>query len=122
MARDHYLEPVVHPTHFLYDDPNPALAAILVSSQMDAIVSDYTAKVAATYIQRIGPRTDSGDLAAGVQANVFIGGYKNDRIVGEVSSTAEHAAADELGRHEFNPYEGSHDLRDSLYSVLPQRI
>lgn len=119
---DHYLEPVVHATHFLYNDPNPALSKILVSAKMDAIVSDYTSKVATAYVQRVEPRSKSHNLIENVSASVFIGGFKNDRFVGEVVSGATYAAADEFGRDAYNPYEGSHDLRDSLYSILPQKI
>lgn len=118
---EHYLEPTHHDEHFLYF-PNRALVQIMTSARMDAVVTDYTAKVAATYLQRIAPRSNSGGLAEGVSASTFIGGHRKDRVVGEVVSGAVYAAADELGRHEFNPYEGSHDLRDSLYSILPTRI
>lgn len=125
MANDHYLEPTSatgNNAHFLYNVPNQALSAILVGGAVENLVNDYTAKVAATYIQRVSGRTKSGELLAGVGISVHIGGHRNDRWVGEVYSSAEYALADEMGRHESNPYVGSHDLRDSLYSILPQRI
>jgi hypothetical protein len=127
---DHFLEPTAatgNNDHFLFNDPNPALAAVLVGDRMEAIVADYTSKVAAVYISRISTRPRKGDkhpglMAENVRAVTFVGGHKNDRVVGEVSSNVEYAAADELGRHQYNPYAGSHDLRDSLYSVLPTEI
>jgi hypothetical protein len=119
---EHYLEPVVHATHFLYDKPNKALRQILCSAKMDAIVTEYATKVAAAYVQRVGPRSKSGDLAAHVSVHTYIGGYDKGRVVGEVVSSSGHALVDEFGRDAFNPYEGSHDLRDSLYSILPQKI
>lgn len=120
---DHYLEDIK-----LYGPPNPALSEILKSARLRTIVAEKTAQVAAVYVNRITPRSKSGRLRDGVQADVLIGGFSKDRWVGEVRSTAEYAATDEFGRKNPAPgqrgsvYEGSHDLRDSLYSVLKHRI
>lgn len=106
----------------LYPDPNPALAQVLTGPGMKAVVVDYTAKVTSVFTSRISGRAKSGEQIAHVSADVHVGGSKGDRWVGEVTSGVEYAAADEEGRHRYNPYEGSHDLRESLYSVLPSRI
>jgi hypothetical protein len=122
---EHFLEPTDatgNNQHFLFNDPNPALSAVLVSPTMQGIVAEYTSKVATVYLNRIEGRSRSHELQESVKAHTFIGGFKDDRHVGEVVVSAPYAAADEFGRHEYNPYAGSHDLRDSLYSVLPQEI
>lgn len=106
----------------LYPDPNPALAQVLTGPGMKAVVVDYTAKVTSVFTSRIAGRARSGNQVSNVSADAHIGGRRGDRWVGEITSGAEYAAADELGRHKYNPYEGSHDLRESLYSVLPSRI
>lgn len=116
--RDYYLEVDLYPY------PNPALTQILVSEQLGKVVADYTSKVAAVYTQRLTGRKRIGDRHPGLMQNnikaaVHIGGLKNDRVVGEITVSTDYAAADEFGRHAYNPYEGSHDLRDSLYSILP---
>lgn len=122
---------------YFYKESNPAQAEILRSPQMQAVVADYTSKVLAAYIGRIAPRSKSGRMLDSVNAEVFIGGFKNDRWVGEVRVEVEYAMADEFGRDEFDMehgdfasgasitvggYEGSRDLRDALYGVLPTAI
>jgi hypothetical protein len=108
----------------LYPYPNPALTEVLVGDRMEAIVADYTAKVAAVFVSSIAGRSRRGDkhpglMAEGTYANTHVGGFKNDRIVGEVGSTVDYMGADEFGRKSHNPYEGHHDLTHALYSVLP---
>jgi len=123
----------------IYDSPgartgafrsnNPGLAAVLRGPKLEVVVTDYTAKVAATYRSLLGARSKSGDLAGTITATVIPNsGYSNDRWVGEVtvgSPTTPYGAADEFGRS--NPddkqrgstTEGSNNLRTALYSVLP---
>lgn len=116
----HYLEVDLYPA------PNPALTEILVSDKLGAIVSDYTSKVAAVFLSSIAGRPRKGDrhpglMAEGTYASIHIGGFKNDRIVGEVGSTVDYMSSDEFGRHSSNPYEGNHALSNALYSVLPYK-
>ena len=108
----------------IYGPPNPVLAEILLSERMNTIVAEYTAKVATAYTQRLGKRS-SGPLLNTIRAETFVGGYKHDRRVGQVSvgsPSLPYSAADEFGRNKYAQYDGSHDLRDSLYSVLPYKL
>lgn len=123
----------------IYDSPgartgafrsnNPGLAAVLRGVKMEAVVTDYTAKVRNSYLALLGPRSKSGDLAGTVQATVIPNsGYSRDRWVGEVtvgSAAAPYGAADEFGRkspddkQRGSTTDGSNNLRTALYSVLP---
>ena len=113
----------------IYPYPNPAITELLVSSRMRAIVSEYTMKIEATYraglLPRTSPRKSGPNLIDTVKVFVGIGGYKNDRIVGEVSvgdgTTNPYGGADEFGRNKYAPYEGSHGLSNALYTHLPFR-
>lgn len=108
----------------LYPYPNPALAEILVGEPLAKVVGDYTSKVAAVFVANIQDRKRIGDrhpglMAENTYANVHIGGFKDDRVVGEVGSTVPYMASDEWGRHSSNIYSGHHSLTKALYSVLP---
>ncbi|ASR75872.1 neck protein [Mycobacterium phage Aziz] len=112
---------------YFYKESNPAFAEILMSTRVQTITAEWTAQVMSTYIGRIAPRSDPGSpqsLAGSVRAEVYVGGFKSDRWVGEISVESPYAAADEFGRHSpaegqnNSTYEGSHDLRESLYQHL----
>lgn len=113
----------------IFPYPNPALTQVLVGPRLQAIVADYTAKVAASYGQRIAerPRKQRSDnrgpgLASSISAVVMPNeGYKKDRWVGQVTVGAQYAAADEFGRKKYNQYDGSGDLAAALYTTLPYR-
>jgi hypothetical protein len=113
----------------IYPYPNPALAECLMGPRLQAIVADYTARVAATYGQSLSarPRKQEYDkrgpsLASSISAVVVPnGGYKNDRWVGQVTIGAQYAAADEFGRKKYSQYDGSGALAQALYSTLPFR-
>lgn len=120
--------------YFFYPKPNPALTEILVSQRLQAVTAEWTAKVGMTYLAKLGARPHIDDrhpgaLEAGIDANVFIGGYESDRWVGEISDggsdSVTYALADEYGRHSpsrgqhGSTTQGHHDLRDSLYENLP---
>ena len=121
--------------YYFYPEPNPALTEILIGSRLQFIVAEWTAKVMASYVARIAPRSKSGEMLGSVDANVFIGGYKNDRWVGEITVGVEYAMADEFGRSDYElehgdfissggaytvgGYDGSGDLRGALYEHLP---
>lgn len=60
-------------------NPNPALSAILLSSQMRSIVRQSGEKAKARYVAIVAKR--SGKLAASARVRTSIGGYKNDRWV-----------------------------------------
>ncbi|QNJ56829.1 hypothetical protein SEA_REINDEER_19 [Mycobacterium phage Reindeer] len=116
---------------YFYAEPNPALSEILIGPELHALTADYTARVVADYVTRVSGRSDPESpesLAGSVSAEVFIGGYKTDRWIGEIVVGVEYALADEFGRHDpaegqnNSTYEGSGDLRGALYAVLPARI
>lgn len=117
---------------YFYEDPNPCLAEILIGERTQGVVYEYTARVTANYLTRLGDRKHSGDrhpgdMAGSVRPDVFIGGYKDDRWIGEVTVEVEYAMADEMGRHtpadgqNKSVYDGSHDLSGALYSELPAK-
>lgn len=111
--------------YFFYPQPNPALTEILIGMPLQGIVGDWTAKVLATYVGRLGDRPHKGDPHPGLMAEatrpeVFIGGYKHDRWIGQITVGVEYASADEFGRDAYNPYAGHHDLRDALLQNLPR--
>lgn len=114
----------------LFPAPNPAITEFLLGDRLQGVVAEYTAKVGASYVQRLGNRPHKGDKHPGaiestVDLSVFLGGYRTDRWVGEVTAgSAEfpYALADEEGRYAYNAYPGHHDLRDSLHNVLEQGI
>lgn len=108
----------------IYPYPNPALTEILVGEPLAKVVGDYTAKVAAVFIANIQDRKRIGDRHPGLMsqntyAQVHVGGFKDDRVVGEVGSTVPYMSADEFGRHSGAPYPPHHSLQNALYSVLP---
>lgn len=124
------LYPNVGPS-FFYPKPNPALSEILVGERLKGVVADWTAKVGFSYVAKLQARTHTDDehpshMESTVDASVFIGGFEDDRWVGEVRVGADYALADEWGRHRPAPgqhgstTEGHHDLRDSLYENLPR--
>jgi hypothetical protein len=110
----------------LYGPPNKAIGEILLNGRVGSIVHDYTQRVAQTYSTMIETRSRSGALAASITATVNpYWGYKRDRWVGEVrvgSSSTPYGAADEYGRNQYSPYEGSGNLVDALYMHLSERI
>lgn len=114
----------------IYPYPNPAITQILFDPRLRKVVADYTYKIEATYRQKLLPRTTSKRKANGgrhlvdtIGHYIGPGGYKNDRWIGEVTvgdgASNPYGAADEFGRNAFNPYEGAHQLRESLYTHLP---
>lgn len=119
----------------IYPAPNKALSEVLLDGRLGTIVNDYTAKVAATYHTMLAARSTpkgKAHLVDTIEANVWpYWGYRRDRWVGEVkvgSAENPYGAADEFGRgnpaakQRGSTYWGSHQLRDSLYMHLPQRI
>lgn len=119
--------------YYFYPKPNPALTQILLNDRVRDLVYEYTARVTLNYLTRLWsrPHLDDdhvGTLEGSVRPEVFIGGFENDRWVGQVSVDVEYALADEWGRHSPAPgqhgsvYEGSHDLRDALYAELPTKL
>lgn len=116
----------------IYPYNNPGLAEALLDGRLGTIMHDYTQKVAVTYGQMLGQRSKSGGLVSSIEANVWpYWGYKKDRWVGEVkvgNAKNPYGAADEFGRsspdekQKGSTYEGSHQLRTALYSVLPNPI
>lgn len=108
----------------IYPYPNKALTEILLSHDLEEVVGEYTLKVASVFTSLISARPRKGDkhpglMAADMYAYTDVGGFKHDRVVGEVGSAVDYMAADEYGRHASHPYEGHHDLTHALYSVLP---
>lgn len=115
---------------FFYAEPNPALTEALAGDRLLGIVSDYTGRVWDSYMTKLASRRHASDehpgqMASLTRAEVFIGGYKDDRWIGQITVGVEYAMADEFGRHEpaegqnHSTYEGSGDLRGALYEHLP---
>ncbi|SHX07190.1 Uncharacterised protein [Mycobacteroides abscessus subsp. abscessus] len=116
---------------YFYKDPNPALAEILVGTRLHALTGEYTTKVAVNYVTSLEARPKQtsdrhpGAMSNAVSAEVFIGGYKTDRWIGQITVGVQYALADEMGRK--NPTEGQHGsvyqgsgaLRSALYAELP---
>lgn len=120
-------------SYYFYPNPNPALTQILVGERLQAVTAEYTAKVGFSYIAKLQARSHTDDrhpsfMESQVDANVFIGGYEDDRWVGEIRVGVDYALADEFGRHRpaegqhGSTYEGHGDLRESLYENLPAKI
>jgi hypothetical protein len=118
---------------YFYPKPNPAFSEILLGERVRDLVYEYTAKVTLNYLTRLWARKHVhdrhiGEMEGAVRPEVFIGGFDNDRWVGEITVDVEYALADEFGRKNPAPgqkgsvYEGSHDLTGALYSELPARI
>lgn len=125
---------------YFYPKPNPFMTEFLVSTKLQAIVADWTSKVLANYVSKIsqhryperygkafnGKVKVPGELEANVHASVMIGGYQNDRWVGQIVSSAPYAAANEFGRHDpknrqnSSTTQGTHHMRDALYELLPE--
>jgi hypothetical protein len=134
MAETARLEPNLYGgTAYLYAAPNPALTQSLIGNGVRDAVYEYTARVTVNYLTRMWARKrvddkHPGELENAVRPEVFIGGHKGDRWVGEVNVDVEYAMADEEGRHTPAPgqrgsvYAGSHDLSGALYAELPARI
>lgn len=115
---------------FFYEEPNPALSEMFVGDRLLGIVSEYTGKVYENYMTRLASRKHADDdhpgaMEQATRAEVFVGGYKGDRWIGQITVAIEYAQADEYGRHSpaegqnESTYAGSHDLRGALYAELP---
>jgi hypothetical protein len=117
-------------SYYLYARPNPALSEILLGGRVHDLVDEYGLRVESTYVAALQARKHvdddhPGQMAGSIEGKSFIGGYENDRWVGELVVHVEYALADEYGRS--NPSAGQndsttpahHDLRDALYANLP---
>lgn len=99
---------------------NPALNEVAIGPRMRTLVSGYGHAV--REIWDGSARLGTGRNIASATVDTYIGGYDKKRWVSEVTAHTDYAAADELGRHKYNPYPGSHALRNALHSVLPTEI
>lgn len=118
--------------YYLYPKPNPALSEILLSTKTRDLTTEWSAKVIATYMTKLAARKSHRDhgtdphLEQTVDVLVYVGGYDNDRWVGEITQHSIYALADEWGRdfpsdgQHGSTTEGHHDLANSLYENLPQ--
>jgi hypothetical protein len=78
-------------------EPNPALTALLISPEMQALVLERAEVAKALYQAQVAKRT--GALAASAQAHTEIGGVRHDRHVGYVTvgEGLAYGAAHEFG-------------------------
>ena len=117
MATDYRLTDVK-----IYGDfgDNPALNEIGIGAPLRTLVNEYGHAVRDVWdgTARLGHGTN----IASADVTTYIGGYDKKRWVSEMTAHTDYAAADELGRHSYNAYEGSHAMENALYSVLPTRI
>jgi hypothetical protein len=102
-------------------EPNPAIAAFLMSSRCRAIVSERAQMAQMLYQARVARR--SSLLAKAARAHTEIGGVRSDRWIGVLSvhDAIEYEAAHEFGytsrkgsraKRRFVP--GAHDLNAVL--------
>jgi hypothetical protein len=99
---------------------SPGLNEVSRGAKLRTLVTQYALKVRNIYDGSAPLR--SGQMIASTEIDVYIGGYDKKRWVAEITAKVPYAAASELGRHKYNPYEGSGALQNSLYAVLPERI
>jgi hypothetical protein len=120
----------------LYGPPNPALANILLSTRMQAIVATNLAKVLSVFLalQAAEPYKDPGrqhragghppgQLMAETSASVDIGpvrpGMAPDRWTGQITVGVVYAGAEFYGRHSYAEYAGNRNLQQALRAVFP---
>lgn len=121
-----------------YGPPNPALANILLSGSMQAIVATNLAKVLSSFLikqqQSQTPYKDPGragragghppgQLIQETQAEVFVGparpGMASDRWVGQITIGVVYAGASTYGRKAYAQYSGTYNLQQALNGVFP---
>jgi hypothetical protein len=101
--------------------PNPALGAILKSSEMRSLVQEKAEMAQALYRDLVRKRT--GQLARSARVSTYIGGARNDRWIAEMIVDAPHAAAHEFGvgdKPGSLPKTAVHAAADDLNQVLGQ--
>jgi hypothetical protein len=122
----------------LFGPPNPALANILLSGRMQAIVATGLGKVLSVFLikqqQSQNPYKDPGrsgrqgghppgQLIEQTRAEVNVGearpGLPADRWVGQITIGVVYAGASTYGRHAYAEYAGTRNLQQALYSVYP---
>jgi hypothetical protein len=99
---------------------NPALNEIAIGAPLRELCATKGLEVRTIWDGIAGLRTGRMILSADV--TTYIGGYDKKRWVTEVTVHVPYAAAEELGRHAYNPYEGTHALNHALHAVLPTEI
>lgn len=120
----------------IFPYPNPALANILLSTKMQAIVAKNVAKVLTVFLNlqaaevyqdpkrqyRAGGHPP-GQLMAQTTASVDIGspapGAPADRWTGQITVGVEYAGAEFYGRHAYAQYRGNRNLQQALRAVFP---
>jgi hypothetical protein len=98
-------------------EPNPALAAVLLSPAIRAICAERANTAQWLYQSRVAKRSSA--LARSAHAHTEIGGWRQDRWIGVLSvhSGIEYEAAHEYGhksRKARKPIAGAHDLNAVL--------
>jgi hypothetical protein len=71
--------------------PNGALAAILVSPNMELLMNVIGQEIVLAYRAKVAKRT--GQLAASASAQTMIGGHRNDRFVSHITIGGDLAVA-----------------------------
>lgn len=102
-------------TNIQIPEPNKALAAILVSPNMELLMGILSQEVVLRYRARVAKRT--GQLMQSAEAKPVIGGHKMDRWVGKVTIGGEAAVAKWYSPRNPNPgdlffYGVLHELGD----------
>ncbi|WP_207760581.1 hypothetical protein [Mycolicibacterium sphagni] len=82
-------------------EPNKALAALLLSRNMELLMGILGQEVVLRYRAKVAKRT--GQLAASASSHVQIGGHKNDRWVGRVTIGGDMAVAKWFSPRNPNP-------------------
>lgn len=92
--------------------PNPAIRAILLSSQIQTLMRERGEAAQAIYRSIVAKRT--GRLAGSARVEVQIGGRRNDRWTARLIVDAPYAASHEYGTTGGSQLSAAHDLNRVL--------
>ena len=82
-------------------DPNPAIAGLLASPEMRALMFSKAETAKAIYQAAVAKRT--GRLARSARTSTYFGGPKGDRWTGRLTVPEDYAASHEFGTDNNRP-------------------
>lgn len=97
--------------------PNPAIRAILLSSEMKTLMRTKGEQAQAIYRSIVARRT--GRLGQSAEVQILLGGRRQDRWTARMIVTAPYAASHEFGIDDGNArvYAGARDLNTVLNAL-----